>query len=126
MFGRRSMASPRVSWRVASGNLSLALRSFSWLFQEAIDEDAPRIPSTVGRAIYAGVFGPTVGDIVRLADTDLYVSSPLASPEGGRPGRCSLHRAMVWSGSIREGGRGGGGGTPWSSLWRAFGVGGLR
>lgn len=29
--------------------------------------------TTVGRANYAAVFGPTTGDIVRLADTDLYV-----------------------------------------------------
>lgn len=29
--------------------------------------------TTVSRANYASVFGPTTGDIVRLADTDLYV-----------------------------------------------------
>lgn len=40
--------------------------------QEAVEEGAAK--ATVSRANYAGVFGPTTGDIVRLADTDLYVS----------------------------------------------------
>ena len=30
-------------------------------------------PTTISRAAYAGMFGPTVGDRVRLADTDLFI-----------------------------------------------------
>ena len=29
------------------------------------------MPATISRADYAGMFGPTTGDRVRLADTDL-------------------------------------------------------
>lgn len=40
--------------------------------QEPGEEGAAK--ATVSRANYAGVFGATTGDVVRLADTDLYVS----------------------------------------------------
>jgi urease subunit alpha len=34
----------------------------------------PKImPTTMRRAIYADMFGPTIGDRVRLADTDLII-----------------------------------------------------
>src|SRR3954468_20003246 len=33
----------------------------------------PRMPSRISRAAYAQMFGPTVGDKVRLADTDLII-----------------------------------------------------
>ena len=31
------------------------------------------MPATISRADYAAMFGPTVGDRVRLADTDLII-----------------------------------------------------
>ena len=31
------------------------------------------MPSTMTRAVYADMFGPTTGDRVRLADTDLII-----------------------------------------------------
>ena len=31
------------------------------------------MPSTMSRAVYADMFGPTTGDRVRLADTDLII-----------------------------------------------------
>ncbi|CAN0025715.1 unnamed protein product [Ascophyllum nodosum] len=42
--------------------------------QEEAGEDDPKgAKATVARANYAAVFGPTKGDVVRLADTDLYI-----------------------------------------------------
>lgn len=41
--------------------------------QEAGGMEDEGAKTTVSRANYAAVFGPTTGDIVRLADTDLYV-----------------------------------------------------
>src|ERR671917_945633 len=31
------------------------------------------MPARIGRAAYAGMYGPTVGDRVRLADTELFI-----------------------------------------------------
>ncbi|HET6522157.1 MAG TPA: hypothetical protein VFG47_20395, partial [Geminicoccaceae bacterium] len=31
------------------------------------------MPRTISRAAYADMFGPTVGDRVRLADTELFI-----------------------------------------------------
>ena len=31
------------------------------------------MPYKISRAAYAGMFGPTVGDKVRLADTELFI-----------------------------------------------------
>jgi len=31
------------------------------------------MPSTMSRSVYADMFGPTTGDRVRLADTDLII-----------------------------------------------------
>ena len=64
------------------------------------------MPATISRADYAAMFGPTVGDRVRLADTDLIieVERDLIAERAGASGGRSGANAMLYGEEVKFGG----------------------